>query len=73
MNHNSMDQVHQKIRKIQWYHEFDLPNGLEIRSREPDTSNHRKLWSAIFSELDEIDFEDKTVLFYLIRTSFCEL
>ncbi|MDZ7697136.1 MAG: methyltransferase domain-containing protein [Deltaproteobacteria bacterium] len=62
MNPTRVDQRRQQIKTIRWYHEFDLPNGLQIRSREPDTPAHQRLWRAIFSELEAIDFEGKTVL-----------
>ena len=54
----------ERIDQIQWYHEFDFPNGLKARSRLPpvEVAFHRKLWDWTRSELDKIDFTGKTVL-----------
>ena len=51
-----------RIDQIQWYHEFDFPNGLKARAKDPDVEPHRKLWAWMRSELDKIDFGGKTVL-----------
>jgi tRNA (mo5U34)-methyltransferase len=51
-----------RIDEIDWYHEFDFPDGLVARSRTPDIELHRRIWSFIASELDKIDFRGKTVL-----------
>jgi tRNA (mo5U34)-methyltransferase len=54
--------LQEKIDQIQWYHDFDFPNGLKARSMVNDAEAHRKLWNWMRSELDKIVFAGKTVL-----------
>lgn len=51
-----------RIDQIDWYHEFDFPNGLKVRSKTPDAEFHRRLWAFIQAQLDCIDFAGKSVL-----------
>lgn len=62
MNVGYNSELKKQIDKIQWYHEFNFPDGLKARSMTADTSEHRKLWSFIESQLDLIEFKNKTVL-----------
>ena len=54
--------VQAEIDAVPWFHEFDFGNGLQARSKEPDTESHRDLWEFMKKQLDEIDFAGKTVL-----------
>jgi len=51
-----------RIDSISWYHEFDFGGGLRATVKTPDAESHRSLWRFIQTELDKIDFRDKTVL-----------
>lgn len=51
-----------RIDAIEWYHEFDFPNGLVARATTLDAEAHRRIWRFITSELDRIDFTGKSVL-----------
>lgn len=51
-----------RIDAIRWYHEFDFPNGLSARSKNPEAPFHRSLWKFIESQLDGIEFAGKSVL-----------
>jgi tRNA (mo5U34)-methyltransferase len=55
-------EIQQHIDRIHWYHEFDFGNGLRAEVKTPDAQSHRALWRFIESELDKIDFAQKTVL-----------
>jgi tRNA (mo5U34)-methyltransferase len=55
-------EIQQRIDRIHWYHEFDFGNGLRAEVKTPDAQSHRALWRFILSELDKIDFAQKTVL-----------
>jgi tRNA (mo5U34)-methyltransferase len=54
--------LQEKIDQIQWYHDFDFPNGFKAYSKADGPEAHRKLWSWIRGELDKIVFAGKTVL-----------
>ena len=56
------DDLQARVDAIEWYHEFEFPNGVKARSREPDSAVHRRLWHFIEAQLQAIDFRDKTVL-----------
>jgi len=51
-----------RIDAINWYHDFDFPNGLQARTETPDKKFHRMLWKFMQRTLDQIDFEGKSVL-----------
>jgi len=55
-------ELQKQVDAVEWYHEFDFPNGVKARSRGPDAADHRKLWTFITTALDTVDFTDKTVL-----------
>src|SRR5687768_12760300 len=57
-----LQEYQRRIDQVQWYHEFDFPNGLVARSKTEDIVFHRRIWSFIRHELDQIDFAGKTVL-----------
>jgi tRNA (mo5U34)-methyltransferase len=61
---NALDTAEQqeRINSIQWYHEFDFPNGLKARAAGPDVADHRRLWNFIQRQLDDIDFAGRSVL-----------
>ena len=54
--------MQQRLDEIQWYHEFDFPNGLTARSTTHDNRSHRALWAFMTRQLDNIDFTGKSVL-----------
>ena len=47
---------------INWYHEFEFPYGTAAKSQAPDVHEHRRIWAFIEHSLENIDFQDKTVL-----------
>lgn len=55
-------ELQRRIDEISWYHEFSFPNGLRAIPTPPDITGHRRLWAFIEGELDQLDFQDKTVL-----------
>ena len=48
------DDLQARVDAIEWYHEFEFPNGVKARSREPDTAVHRRLWQFIEAQLEEV-------------------
>jgi len=60
MTHSN--ELQHRIDSVYWYHEFEFPNGLIARSKMPDVVLHRRVWSHIRQQLDQIDFRGKTVL-----------
>src|SRR5262245_1788568 len=54
-------EMQRRIDAVEWYHEFDFPNGLKARSKH-DVEGHRLIWKFISSQLDTVDFHGKTVL-----------
>jgi tRNA (mo5U34)-methyltransferase len=54
-------EAQRRIDAIEWYHEFDFPNGLQARSKE-NPEAHRFLWTFMERELDHAEFNGKTVL-----------
>lgn len=58
----SVSELQERVDAIDWYHEFDFPNGVKARARGPDAEAHRKLWAFITEAIDKIDFTNKTVL-----------
>jgi tRNA (mo5U34)-methyltransferase len=57
-----MSEIQRRIDRIQWYHEFDFGNGLRAEVKTPDAKSHRALWHFIETELNKIEFTDRTVL-----------
>ena len=54
-------ETQRRIDAVEWYHEFDFPNGLKARSKH-DVEGHRLVWKFIQEQLDAVDFRGKTVL-----------
>jgi tRNA (mo5U34)-methyltransferase len=54
--------IQRRIDRIHWYHEFDFGDGLRAEVNTPDVHSHRALWCFIQSELDKIDFSQRSVL-----------
>jgi tRNA (mo5U34)-methyltransferase len=57
-----MSDIQRRVDRIHWYHEFDFGNGVRAEVKTPDARSHRALWHFIESELDRIDFTNKSVL-----------
>lgn len=57
----TVDDVQARIDSVEWYHEFEFPNGLVARPRN-QLDGHRRVWTFIRSQLDQIDFRGKSVL-----------
>src|SRR4051812_38758688 len=55
-------EAERRCAEVQWYHDFDFPGGLAVRSNSPYAPDHRNLWAFIESELNELDFRGKSVL-----------
>lgn len=58
---SSLEETQARIDDVPWYHEFAFPNGLVARARN-QARGHRRVWAFIRSQLDLLDFTDKTVL-----------
>ena len=58
----SRAELQQRIDRIHWYHEFDFGDGLRAKVNTPDAQSHRALWRFIQSELDKVEFSQKSVL-----------
>lgn len=54
--------IQTRIDAIDWYHEFEFPGGFRAGPITQDADVHRRLWQFIESNLDSIDFTNKTVL-----------
>jgi tRNA (mo5U34)-methyltransferase len=55
-------EIQKHIDRIHWYHEFDFGDGLRAEVKTPDAHSHRAMWRFIRTELDKIDFAQKSVL-----------
>jgi tRNA (mo5U34)-methyltransferase len=55
-------EIQKRIDRVHWYHEFDFGDGLRAEVKTPDAHSHRALWRFVRSELDKIDFSQKSVL-----------
>jgi tRNA (mo5U34)-methyltransferase len=55
-------EIQKRIDRIRWYHEFDFGDGLRAEVKTPDAHSHRAMWRFIRTELDKIDFAQKSVL-----------
>ncbi len=62
MSSSDLRMMQARIDAVRWYHEFDFPNGLAARSKNPEAPFHRALWKFIESQLDKIEFKDRSVL-----------
>ena len=58
----SKAEIQQRIDRVHWYHEFDFGRGLRAQVNTPDAHSHRALWRFVQSELDKINFSQKSVL-----------
>jgi tRNA (mo5U34)-methyltransferase len=57
----SREALQKEIDGVRWYHEFDFGNGLRaVTTSQAD--DHRRIWRFIQTELDKLDFVDKSVL-----------
>jgi tRNA (mo5U34)-methyltransferase len=54
--------LQEKIDALSWYHEYDFGGGLRARSKAPDVVGHRQIWAFIEKNLNEVDFQGKSVL-----------
>lgn len=51
------------IDRLDWFHNFDFPDGLKAISREQENRDfHQRLWSFISDRLSDLNFQGKTVI-----------
>ena len=52
-----------QLDRLRWFHDFDFPGGLTVRSADRDNAVfHRLLWGVMTDRLKTVDFKDKTVI-----------
>jgi tRNA (mo5U34)-methyltransferase len=59
---SSAQSVQAQIDSINWYHDFEFPGGVRASTETPDKEFHRKVWSLIERNLEQIDMQGKSVL-----------
>jgi tRNA (mo5U34)-methyltransferase len=55
-------EIQAKIDSINWYHDFDFPNGFRARANLIDSQWHRRSWEFVRRSLAQFDFRNKRVL-----------
>jgi tRNA (mo5U34)-methyltransferase len=51
-----------RVDLVRWYHDFDFPGGARARAGGSDVEWRRRSWSFTKSQLDRVDFLNKTVI-----------
>lgn len=59
---NDRASVQRRVDEVNWYHEFNFPNGVVARPKADGLEWHRRTWQFIQDRLDDVEFRDKTVL-----------